>query len=306
MAARVTAALAFTMGLDDPEARFDELDPKQVRDEIGAAWRDFFAALARDAPVLALIEDIHWADPALLDLLEQLAEWIDAPVLFLCPARPELLGGRPTWGGGKRNYSAIALDPLTADESEDLIRALLDIDDLPSDVHRRILERAGGNPFFLEEIVRQLVDGGHVVLDGERWRATGDVETVEIPDTVQAVLAARIDLLEPASRSALQAAAVVGRTFWPGAVARLLNGDGPGSRRRSRHCWRAISSDVGPAPPSPARPSTSSSTCSPATSPTRPSPRRPCRRTCRRRGLARGDRGGTARRVRRTAGPPHR
>ena len=227
-AARATAALAFTMGLDDPEQRFDELDPKQVREEIGAAWRGFFAALARDAPVLALIEDIHWADPALLDLVEQLAEWIDAPVLFLCPARPELLGGRPTWGGGKRNYSAIALDPLTPDESEDLIRALLDIDDLPPAVHLRILERAGGNPFFLEEIVRRLVDGGHVVHDGDRWRATGEVGTVEIPDTVQAVLAARIDLLEPASRSALQAAAVVGRTFWPGAVARLVNGDGPG------------------------------------------------------------------------------
>ena len=227
-AARATAALAFTMGLDDPDQRFDELDPKQVREEIDAAWRAFFAALARDAPVLALIEDIHWADPALLDLLEQLAEWIDAPVLFLCPARSELLGGRPTWGGGKRNYSAIALDPLTADESEDLIRALLDIDDLPPDVHLRILERAGGNPFFLEEIVRRLVDGGHMVLDGDRWRATGAVETVEIPDTVQAVLAARIDLLEPASRGALQAAAVVGRVFWPGAVARLVNGDSPG------------------------------------------------------------------------------
>ena len=226
--ARATAALAFTMGLDDPHQRFDELDPKQVREEIGAAWRGFFAALARDAPVLALIEDIHWADPALLDLLEQLAEWVDAPVLFLCPARPELIGGRPTWGGGKRNYSAIALDPLTADESEDLIGALLDIDDLPSDVHLRILERAGGNPFFMEEIVRRLVDGGQVVLDGERWRATGEVESVEIPDTVQAVLAARIDLLEPAARSALQAAAVVGRTFWPGAVARLVDGDGPG------------------------------------------------------------------------------
>jgi class 3 adenylate cyclase/tetratricopeptide (TPR) repeat protein len=227
-AARATAALAFTMGLDDPAQRFDELDPKQVREEIGAAWRGFFAALAREAPVLALVEDIHWADPALLDLLEQFAEWVDAPVLFLCPARPELLASRPTWGGGKRNYSAIALDPLTADESEDLIRALLDIDDLPSDVHRRILEQAGGNPFFLEEIVRRLVDGGHVVQDGDRWRATGDIETVEIPDTVQAVLAARIDLLEPASRSALQAAAVVGRIFWPGAVGRLVSGNDAG------------------------------------------------------------------------------
>ena len=85
--------------------------------------------------MLALIEDIHWGDPALLDLLELLAEWVEGPVLFLCPARPELLADRPTWGGGKRNYTAIALDPLTADESEHLVRALLDIQDLPAEVH---------------------------------------------------------------------------------------------------------------------------------------------------------------------------
>ncbi len=175
-ARRAAAALAFTMGLDDPAIGFAETDPKQANEEIGQAWRAFFGALAREAPVLALVEDIHWADPALLDLLERLAEEIEGPVLFLCPARPELLGARPTWGGGKRNYSALSLDPLTAEESEDLMRALLDIDDLPTSVHAQILERAGGNPFFLEEIVRQLVDGGHVVRQGERWRATGEVE----------------------------------------------------------------------------------------------------------------------------------
>ena len=222
VATRATAALAFTMGLDDPMVRFGETDPKQVNEEIGQAWRAFFGALAHEAPVLALIEDIHWADPALLDLLERLAEEIEGPVLFLCPARPELLGSRPNWGGGKRNYSGLSLDPLTTDEAEDLMRALLNIDDLPASVHGQILERAGGNPFFLEEIVRQLADGGHVVREGERWRATGDVAAVEIPDTVQAVLAARIDMLETAPRGALQAAAVVGRVFWPGAVRRLV------------------------------------------------------------------------------------
>jgi len=227
-AVRATAALAFTMGLDDPAVRLDGLDPKQVRAEIGAAWPRFFSALAADAPVLALIEDIHWADPALLDLVEQLAEQTEGPVLLLCPARPELLGDRPTWGGGKRNYSALSLDPLTPEEAEYLINTLLNIVDLPPHVHRQILERADGNPFFLEEIVRQLVDGGMVVREGEGWRATGDVETVVIPDTVQAVLAARIDLLERGSRRALQAAAVVGRVFWPGAVARLVPGDAAG------------------------------------------------------------------------------
>jgi tetratricopeptide (TPR) repeat protein len=104
------------------------------------------------------------------------------------------------------------------------VRSLLDVDGLPASVFDQILARAEGNPFFLEEIVRQLVDNGSVRLEAGRWRAAGDVGHVEIPDTVQGVLAARIDLLEPPDRRVLQAAAVVGRIFWPGAIRRLLNG----------------------------------------------------------------------------------
>ncbi|MDP9185212.1 MAG: AAA family ATPase, partial [Actinomycetota bacterium] len=226
--ARATAALAYTIGLQDPDVSFADLDPKDVRTEVHAAWRSFFTALGTSGPVVVVIEDIHWADPSLLDLLEELTDRVRGPVLFLCPSRPDLTATRPGWGGGRRNTSSVALDPLTADESHELIRLLLAVDDLPPSVHDRILERAEGNPFFLEEIIRRLVDGGSIERSGDRWRATEGIEQVEIPDTVQAVLAARIDLLDATDKRIAQAAAVVGRVFWPGPVADLTGTDPAG------------------------------------------------------------------------------
>jgi class 3 adenylate cyclase/tetratricopeptide (TPR) repeat protein len=219
--ARATAALAYTIGLQDPDISFANLDPKDVRTEVHAAWRSFFTALGGEEPVVVVIEDIHWADPALLDLLDELTDRVQGSVVFLCPSRPDLTATRPGWGGGRRNTSSVALDPLTAEESHELIRLLLAVDDLPPSVHDRILERAEGNPFFLEEIIRRLVDGGLIERSGDRWRATEGIEEVEIPDTVQAVLAARIDLLDATDKRIGQAAAVVGRVFWPGPVADL-------------------------------------------------------------------------------------
>ena len=169
--ARTTAALAYTVGVEDPAFRFGDMDPREVRVELHAAWRSFFSALGAAGPTIVIVEDIHWADPALLDLLDELAEGVSGSVVFLCPARPELTSRRPGWGGGRRNFSSLALDPLDLDEAEHLIRALLAIDDLPDGVRSRILERGEGNPFFLEEILRHLIDGGHVFFEDGRWRA---------------------------------------------------------------------------------------------------------------------------------------
>jgi class 3 adenylate cyclase len=220
---RATAALAYTVGLEDPEIPFGEVDPREVRDEVHAAWRSFFTALADEQPLIVVVEDIHWADPVLLDLLEELAERVEGAVMFLCPSRPDLTSTRPTWGGGKRNTSSLALDPLSSLDAERLVRLLLTVDDLPASVHHRILERAEGNPFYLEEIIRRLIDEGLVHRDGERWRASPGIEDVDIPDTVQAVLASRIDLLDPADKRVLQAASVVGRVFWTGPVSELVD-----------------------------------------------------------------------------------
>ena len=218
---RATAALAFTVNVADPEFDFGSMEPREVRQEVHAGWRSFFSALAAETPLVVIVEDIHWADPALLDLLDESSERVVGPVLFVCPSRPDLAATRPAWGGGRRNHSSIALDPLTPEQADRLVHELLTIDDLPPSVHARILERAEGNPFFLEEIVRQLIDEGHLVREGDRWRALDEIEWVVIPDTVQAVLAARFDLLDGQDKRVLQAAAVVGRVFWPGPVALL-------------------------------------------------------------------------------------
>ncbi|MGZ8570887.1 MAG: adenylate/guanylate cyclase domain-containing protein [Actinomycetota bacterium] len=223
--ARATAALSYAVGIVDPDIPFHEMEPRQVRSELHQAWSSFFSGLAAHGTVAAVIEDIHWADPALLDLLAEVADRAIGALLFLCPARPELTGSRPTWGGGRRNVSSLALDPLTDEQAGELVGLLLTIDDLPPSVHASILERAEGNPFFLEEIIRHLIDEGSIVRTGDRWRATGGIEDVHIPDTVQGVLAARIDLLTPTAKRALQGAAVVGRVFWPGPVRQLLNGE---------------------------------------------------------------------------------
>ena len=224
--ARAAAALAFTFGLEDARFGFADLPPRQVRLETHEAWRAFFTGLAANGALIVVVEDIHWADDALLELLEELADRVQGPLLILCPARPDLAQRRSAWGGGKRNFSSIFLEPLTHEEAARLVEFLLAIDDLPHGVHEAMLKRAEGNPFFHEEIVRHLIDEGRIVRVDDRWRATDAIGEIVIPDTVQGVLAARIDLLPDEERRTLRSAAVVGRVFWTGPVARLLNGDG--------------------------------------------------------------------------------
>ena len=225
-ATRARASFAATLGLEDPRRPTLGRDPKQVRSDLHETWRWFLSSLAAERPVIAVIEDIHWADDAVLDLLEELAARVDGPVVFLCPSRPELTERRPTWGGGQRQASSIALDPLPTAEAQTLVHLLLDVDDVPPSLQARILERAEGNPFFLEEIVRHLIDVGAIERVDGRWRAGGALGDVDIPDTVQGVLAARIDLLLPSDKRVLQLAAVVGRVFWPGSIGAQLNGEG--------------------------------------------------------------------------------
>ena len=223
--ARARAALAYTIGLEDPDVSLETSDPREVRDDLHGGWRSFFSALARSGPVIVTIEDIHWADPALLELLEPVADRSDGPWVFLCPARPELTARRPERGGGRWNHSSLLLEPLSTNDSSELLDLLVEGGALSSDLHAQILERAGGNPFFLEEIVQRLLD------------EPAGSEDLEIPDTVQGVLAARIDLLTPIEKRVLQSASVVGRTFWNGAVGSLLE-PGPDPAQLDEALWR--------------------------------------------------------------------
>jgi class 3 adenylate cyclase len=178
------------------------------RGEAFAAWRRFFEALGEDRPLVLVFEDLHWADDGLLDFVDHLVDWLtDVPVLVVGTARPELLSRRPAWGGGKANGTTISLAPLTDEETAQLVHVLFDRSVLPADVQSALLDRAGGNPLYAEEFVRMVAEG------------TGD--ELELPGSIQGIIAARVDALDPEEKELLQNAAVVGKVFWPGALAAI-------------------------------------------------------------------------------------
>ncbi len=153
-----------------------------------------------------VVEDLHWADGALLEFLEHLLDWsMPVPLLLLCTARPELFERQSSWGGGKRNATTISLAPLSTEEAGRLLQVLLDRTLLPADTQAVLLERAGGNPLYAEQFARMLAE-------------RGDIEDLAVPETVQALMAARLDTLRPELKGLLHDAAVVGRVFWNGAV----------------------------------------------------------------------------------------
>jgi class 3 adenylate cyclase/tetratricopeptide (TPR) repeat protein len=182
-----------------------------TREESFSAWRRFLEAIAAEGPAVVVVEDLHWADAALLDFLSYFAEWAEGvPLLFLCTARPELFEKHASWGAGTRNAHTINLPPLTEQETGELVQALLDRT-VSEQVRETILERAGGNPLYAEEFVRLFADRGL----GE----SGDA--LLFPESVQALIAARLDTLSPERKALLQDAAVVGKVFWSSALAAM-------------------------------------------------------------------------------------
>jgi class 3 adenylate cyclase len=203
-----------------------ELHPLDARERLHAAAVAFVEELASASPALLVIEDIHWAEPDLLDLLERLVSEVRAPVVVLTTARPELLDRRAGWGSGRRNTTLLWLEPLPAEEASRMLEEMLSTA-LPDDLRSLVVERAEGNPFFLEELVGEFVDRGVVVRRDEGWALGDSTASVAVPDTVYAVLAARIDRLPALEKAALQAGAVVGRRFWRTPVVHLLDGEEP-------------------------------------------------------------------------------
>ena len=193
-------------------------------DEGPAAWRRFLEALAERRPTVLIFEDLHWADDGLLDFLDYLIDWTrDVPLLVLCTARPELLVRRPDWGGGKLNAATISLAPLSDEETARLLSGLLDRTLLPAELQATLLARAGGNPLYAEEFARMAAN-----------RSSEDLAAVDLPGSVQGIIAARLDGLDPEAKSLLQDASVVGKTFWLGAVA-AIGGQDPTDLERRLH-----------------------------------------------------------------------
>ena len=185
------------------------------------AFRRLLEAKARDRPVVVVFDDIHWAEPGFLDLVAYLADFTRGPILVVCMARPELLEARPAWGAGRQNSMTITLSSLSSPESEILVDNLLGGRRVDEAFRRQVVAAAEGNPFFIEELVRLLLDNEVLVERDGLWVTTGDLRALEVPATISAILAARLERLEPGERGLAQRASVVGKVFYWGAVALL-------------------------------------------------------------------------------------
>jgi tetratricopeptide (TPR) repeat protein len=212
IAARLSEVLGIAEGHSTPE-------------ETAWAIRRLFEILANERPVIAVWEDVHWAEPPLLDAIDHVADWAgDAPILLLCTARPEFLDSRSAWGAGKQRVSALTLPPLPAEASTQLIANLLGGGRLPADAADRVAEAGGGNPLFVEQMVSMLIDDGLVVRDDGGWAPVGDLSSIAVPPSVAALLAARLERLSDDERRAIGSASVIGKVFFVGAVGELLPG----------------------------------------------------------------------------------
>ena len=206
-------ALALTAGLMAPGSSAGD-DPERTGAALGLAWPRLVSALALDAPVVIVIEDLHWAATPVLEILTSVITRSQGAIVVVGTARPEFAAAHPGFLEAREDSAQVTLRPLSEAQTGALVEALLDVADLPATLRQQLADRAEGNPFFLEELIRRLIDEGAIVADGDGWRATDQAVKVRLPDSIHGLLASRIDGLDPASKTALQEAAVVGRVFW--------------------------------------------------------------------------------------------
>jgi class 3 adenylate cyclase len=226
------AKLAALMGSDSRAERVAECVGQAIGipgsetapEETLWAVRMLFERLAAELPVVFVIDDLQWAEPKLLELVEHVADLAqDSPILLACMARPELLDDHPDWAGGKLNATSILLEPLGREESGTLVTIVLAGDGVDEGVRARIVDAAEGHPLYVEEIVALLVEEGRLGLKDGRWVATGDLSEVPVPPTISALLAARIDKLPWDERRVIDIASVMGQVFYPDAVRGLAD-----------------------------------------------------------------------------------
>jgi class 3 adenylate cyclase/tetratricopeptide (TPR) repeat protein len=178
------------------------------RGEAFAAWRRYLEALAEQRPLVLVLEDLHWADEGLLDFVDELVDWLSGvPLLVICSARPELLERRPGWGGGKLNASTLGLSPLSQTETSVLISQLLERALLPAEIQQALLERAEGNPLYADQFAQLFLE-------------RGSAKDLPLPETLQGIVAARLDGLTADAKDLLQDASVIGKVFWTAALRR--------------------------------------------------------------------------------------
>ena len=209
---RIVEGVAQMMGLSDATGSQEQM-----------FWgtRRFLEAEADERPLMVVFDDIHWGEPIFLDFVEYLADFASGPLLMICMARLDLLEERPGWGAGRRNGTMLTLDPLTEGESVLLVRNLLGVEDVAPATGRHLVRASEGNPLFIEEMLRMLIDQGLLKHGDAGWSTVGDVSGLPAPPTIQALLSARLERLQPDELAVIQRASVVGKAFSWGAVTAL-------------------------------------------------------------------------------------
>ena len=219
----VEPALLALLGVDDP--------PAGGQDRLFAAWRTFFERIAAEDPVMMVFEDLQWADSGLLAFIDHLLDWSrGVPIYVLALARPELLEVRPDWGAGKRNFTSLALEPLSPEAMRALLAGL--VPGLSADAAARIIARADGVPLYAVEIVRMLAAQGSLEAADGVYQPVGDLADVAVPETLHSLIAARLDALDPVDRALVQAAAVLGQAFTVDGLAAVASLDAAEVERR--------------------------------------------------------------------------
>jgi class 3 adenylate cyclase/tetratricopeptide (TPR) repeat protein len=208
--------LAHLLGLGDA--------PPGERGELYSAWRTFFERVAEHGPIVMVFEDLQWADPGLIDFIESILEWSrNHAILVITLSRPELMDRRPNWGAGQRSFTSLHLEPLSDQAMAELLEGF--VKELPTEFTDKILERSEGVPLYAVETVRMLADRGVLAQHEGAYHLAGEIGSLEIPGTLHALIASRLDTLSTAQRSLLEDASVVGRTFTTASLAVLHGGD---------------------------------------------------------------------------------
>ncbi len=190
------------------------------REELFTAWRTFFERISLKGTTILVFEDLQWADAGLMEFIDHLLEWsIGYPLLVITLARPDLLERRPDWGAGRRNFVALALGPLSDGAMRELLAGL--VPGLPAPTVRAILQRADGIPLYAVETIRMLVEDGKLEEADGAYRVIGDLGQLQVPDTLHALIAARLDAVDPADRALIQDGSVLGQSFSVAALAAL-------------------------------------------------------------------------------------
>ena len=220
----VQARVAVLAGLADADALSD-VAREDLGPELRWGLRRYLERRAADGPLVLVFEDLHWAEPKLLDLIEHLAEAARAPLYLVCLARPDFREARPTWGAAARNATVLSLAPLSGDDTRRLIAELLAIDDLSEDVRSEVVSRAEGNPLYVEEFLRALMESGRLERHGGRWRVVGE-GAIQVPPTLTGLITARLDRVSSEVKQLLQRGSLAGRLFSISALA-ALGGEAP-------------------------------------------------------------------------------